>query len=127
MDSTGRLCARRTAAFRTAIVRPFRRFANHHPRGGGDAGKAGTGRTQAGKGHVRRERRRRIPEPRRFFRTGSPPAPARRPVGAERRRYRQDRKSVVSGTGVSVRRDIGGRRIIKKKNTQTKDQEEKRK
>src|SRR3546814_4846700 len=32
------------------------------------------------------------------------------------RRQRQDRKSDVSGKGVSVRVDIGGRRINKKKN-----------
>src|SRR3546814_15694478 len=31
------------------------------------------------------------------------------------RRLRQDRKSVVSGKSVSVRVDLGGRRIIKKK------------
>src|SRR3546814_16456827 len=32
---------------------------------------------------------------------------------------RGDRKSVVEGTSVSVRVDLGGRRIIKKKKTQT--------
>src|SRR3546814_12109495 len=32
-----------------------------------------------------------------------------------RRAYRKDRKSVVEGTSVSVRVDLGGRRIIKKK------------
>src|SRR3546814_15223424 len=32
----------------------------------------------------------------------------------------KDRKSVVSGTRVSVRVDLGGRRILKKKNTPTK-------
>src|SRR3546814_17118126 len=35
---------------------------------------------------------------------------------AKLRRDRRDRKSVVEGTSVSVRVDIGGRRIIKKKN-----------
>src|SRR3546814_12623678 len=33
----------------------------------------------------------------------------------------EDRKSVVWGKSVSVRVDLGGRRIIKKKNTQTTD------
>src|SRR3546814_11533189 len=32
---------------------------------------------------------------------------------------REDRKSVVSGKSVSVRVDLGGRRILKKKNTKT--------
>src|SRR3546814_20722203 len=38
--------------------------------------------------------------------------------GRHRRRggQKQDRKSVVEGKGVSVRVDLGGRRIIKKKN-----------
>src|SRR3546814_13062276 len=41
----------------------------------------------------------------------SPPSPGRRhPCVADR-----DRKSVVSGKSVSVRVDLGGRRIIKKK------------
>src|SRR3546814_15117852 len=35
-----------------------------------------------------------------------------------RQRLRQDRKSVVKGRSVSVRLDLGGRRIIKKKNQQ---------
>src|SRR3546814_13201037 len=34
---------------------------------------------------------------------------------AERRKVAEDRKSVVSGKSVSVRVDLGGRRIIKKK------------
>src|SRR3546814_16942663 len=34
----------------------------------------------------------------------------------DRKRERIDRKSVVSGKGVSVRVDLGGRRSIKKKN-----------
>src|SRR3546814_11614815 len=33
--------------------------------------------------------------------------------------YERDRKSVVSGKSVSVRVDLGGRRIIKKKKTET--------
>src|SRR3546814_18476772 len=36
--------------------------------------------------------------------------------GPARRQPRLDRKSVVSGKSVSVRVDLGGRRIIKKKN-----------
>src|SRR3546814_16349507 len=40
-------------------------------------------------------------------------------LGLQRRtRLALDRKSVVSGKSVSVRVDLGGRRIIKKKNTQ---------
>src|SRR3546814_16100678 len=35
--------------------------------------------------------------------------------------HRVDRKSVVSGKSVSVRVDLGGRRIIKKKNNNTSD------
>src|SRR3546814_12088194 len=35
-----------------------------------------------------------------------------------RHQVRQERKSVVSATSVSVRVDLGGRRIIKKKQTQ---------
>src|SRR3546814_17802643 len=39
-------------------------------------------------------------------------------IGRETRQDdRQDRKSVVEGKSVSVRVDLGGRRIIKKKNT----------
>src|SRR3546814_18648698 len=52
-------------------------------------------------------------------------APPRRGVGrrgpsgqAQRFPYRGERKSVVSGKSVAVRVDLGGRRIIKKKNTQ---------
>src|SRR3546814_21196246 len=37
-------------------------------------------------------------------------------VGRRPRRVKRDRKSVVSGKSVSVRVDLGGRRIIKKKN-----------
>src|SRR3546814_11285579 len=37
-----------------------------------------------------------------------------------RRRRRKDRKRVVSGKSVSVRVDLGGRRIIKKKNNTAK-------
>src|SRR3546814_21191520 len=40
----------------------------------------------------------------------------RPPAGIHAARRRKDRKSVVSGKSVSVRVDIGGRRIIKKKN-----------
>src|SRR3546814_974345 len=40
-----------------------------------------------------------------------PPFRSSRLIGAER----QDRKSVVQGKSVSVRVDLGGRRIIKKK------------
>src|SRR3546814_12352373 len=45
------------------------------------------------------------------------------PTGPQNRKYQtkwarpQDRKSVVSGKSVSVRVDLGGRRIIKKKTT----------
>src|SRR3546814_15390185 len=39
---------------------------------------------------------------------------AQRTIAAE---YRPDRKSVVKGKSVSVRVDLGGRRIIKKKNS----------
>src|SRR3546814_13114202 len=42
-----------------------------------------------------------------------PPCAAAKPSGA--RRSQRDRKSVVSGTSVSVRVDLGCRRIIKKK------------
>src|SRR3546814_14857226 len=49
-----------------------------------------------------------VPRLRRLLR----PGPAGRPQDAE------DRKSVVSGKSVSVRVDLGGRRIIKKKNKQ---------
>src|SRR3546814_14614462 len=38
----------------------------------------------------------------------------------QRRALEQDRKSVVSGKSVSVRVDLGGRRIIKKKKTVNK-------
>src|SRR3546814_11811422 len=41
------------------------------------------------------------------------------PAERARQRDRQDRKSVVSGKSVSVRVDLGGRRIIKKKKTHT--------
>src|SRR3546814_14489850 len=41
---------------------------------------------------------------------------------AAERRAAPDRKSVVSGKSVSVRVDLGGRRIIKKKNKQHKIQ-----
>src|SRR3546814_3895777 len=53
-------------------------------------------------------------------------APAQRPPGAGADRpgragadRRQERKSVVKGKSVSVRVDLGGRRIIKKKTTRT--------
>src|SRR3546814_16209430 len=46
------------------------------------------------------------------YRAASPPARLARYV-------RSDRKSVVLGTRVSVRVDIGGRRTIKKKNKET--------
>src|SRR3546814_20203762 len=42
----------------------------------------------------------------------------RPPALLSRRDQATDRKSVVSGKGVSVRVDLGGRRIIKKKNIQ---------
>src|SRR3546814_17510779 len=41
--------------------------------------------------------------------------PLRKSIGAMRRDF-ADRKSVVEGKSVSVRVDLGGRRIIKKKN-----------
>src|SRR3546814_15582475 len=49
-----------------------------------------------------------------------PRNPARRQRVAHHRRRdpRRDRKSVVSGKSVSVRVDLGGRRIIKKKSKQ---------
>src|SRR3546814_11702774 len=43
------------------------------------------------------------------------PLPADPPRKHRRRHVRRDRQSVVSGTGVSVRVDLGGRRYIKKK------------
>src|SRR3546814_11655045 len=42
------------------------------------------------------------------------------PATAMQRRVCVDRKSVVEGKSVSVRVDLGGRRIIKKKKTQKK-------
>src|SRR3546814_14243076 len=45
------------------------------------------------------------------------PPPAPRPAQALRQRRRRDRKSVVSGKSVSVRVDLGGRRVIKHKNS----------
>src|SRR3546814_15900963 len=48
-------------------------------------------------------------------RSGRRPA-ARRSSFRRWRRARTDRKSVVSGKSVSVRVDLGGRRIIKNKN-----------
>src|SRR3546814_3093862 len=39
---------------------------------------------------------------------------------ADRLRHAGDRKSVVSGKGVSVRLDLGGRRLLKKKKTTKK-------
>src|SRR3546814_13658817 len=45
----------------------------------------------------------------------------------ELRRKRADRKSVVSGKSVSVRVDLGGRRIIKKKKTKKTPQRHKTK
>src|SRR3546814_19101076 len=51
--------------------------------------------------------------------SGCRPSPRGRDRPSNRRRdprgCRRDRKSVVSGKGVSVRVDLGGRRIIKKK------------
>src|SRR3546814_20181471 len=44
------------------------------------------------------------------------PAPPRRRIG-ERHFGRAERTSVVSGKSVSVRVDLGGRRIMKKENT----------
>src|SRR3546814_2112858 len=65
--------------------------------------------------------------PRRAARVAGPCVPAARrldrgavrprPPDDHRPRARLDRKSVVSGKSVSVRVDIGGRRIIKKKLT----------
>src|SRR3546814_12658002 len=51
-------------------------------------------------------------------RRGPRPAPRDRARRADhyRGRFDRDRKSVVSGESVSVRVDLGGRRIIKKKN-----------
>src|SRR3546814_11853877 len=50
----------------------------------------------------------RIPHLIRFTKEQGPPSP-------------EDRRSVVSGTSVSVRVDLGGRRIIKTKKKQTKN------
>src|SRR3546814_20751037 len=44
-------------------------------------------------------------------------ASSRQPPALRRDRHGKDRKSVVSGKSVSVRVDIGGRRIIKQKIT----------
>src|SRR3546814_13114131 len=44
--------------------------------------------------------------------------------GADRLALDQDRKSVVEGKRVSVRVDLGGRRIIKKKKTIQKEQQQ---
>src|SRR3546814_14841875 len=50
----------------------------------------------------------------------SPPVTPCAPIPRDaRRRPRPDRKSVVSGKSVSVRVDLGGRRIIKKKKDKT--------
>src|SRR3546814_16468399 len=46
------------------------------------------------------------------------------PHRARRRALHLDRKSVVKGKSVSVRVDLGGRRIIKKKNTSNSDSQE---
>src|SRR3546814_13708924 len=55
-----------------------------------------------------------LPSPRR--RTARPAAAPRNPKEGPRRRARsEDRKSVVEGKSVSVRVDLGGRRIIQKK------------
>src|SRR3546814_17024301 len=43
------------------------------------------------------------------------------------RQQRLDRKSVVSGKSVSVRVDLGGRRIIKQKNKKIKNRKNKKK
>src|SRR3546814_18770125 len=52
-----------------------------------------------------------------------PWTPSRRPIPAIPACRWGDRKSVVSGKSVSVRVDLGGRRIIKKKNNNdTKDE-----
>src|SRR3546814_12582689 len=48
---------------------------------------------------------------------GAPP-PGERCGGRRTRRHAGDRKSVVSGKRVSVRVDLGGRRLIKKKKKQ---------
>src|SRR3546814_11066530 len=42
---------------------------------------------------------------------------------ADREKRKEDRKSVVWGKSVSVRVDLGGRRIIKKKNTKNQQKE----
>src|SRR3546814_11175895 len=47
------------------------------------------------------------------------PAMIRGMIVSGLKRALEDRKSVVSGKGVSVRVDLGGRRIIKKKNNLT--------
>src|SRR3546814_20888236 len=52
-----------------------------------------------------------VPEGHRVFR----PAPAHVEFGLLNMGEQQDRKSVVEGKSVSVRVDLGGRRIIKKK------------
>src|SRR3546814_17754533 len=72
-----------------------------------------------------------------LFDTGLPDAPNRKAsyprcldvaIGVVRIKFialanlREDRTSVVSGTSVSVRVDLGGRRIITKKNTLNLDQ-----
>src|SRR3546814_13809190 len=70
-------------------------------------------------------------------RSANPGAPSPRQVCLQRRcgrhvcrhldrclqRSRRDRKSVVSGKSVSVRVDLGGRRILKKKKTKAQDKE----
>src|SRR3546814_20514939 len=51
----------------------------------------------------------------RVLRTGRPPARSARRADAAPRARIPDRKRVVKGKSVSVRVDLGGRRIIKKK------------
>src|SRR3546814_13979443 len=56
------------------------------------------------------------PSPRALFHRTLPGFEGERPAGAAVHHQAIDRKSVVSGKSVSVRVDLGGRRLIKKKN-----------
>src|SRR3546814_20064619 len=70
---------------------------------------------------LKRPPHRRRPRPRTVDRIGGPVERQRREAvaGAGRRGEAEDRKSVVSGKSVSVRVDLGGRRILKKTSKST--------
>src|SRR3546814_15280113 len=68
------------------------------------------------RGHGRADRFGRRPDGREFLLSRNEHAASGRASG-DRGDHRQDRKSVVWGKSVSVRVDLGGRGIIKKKNT----------